>query len=146
MKTVFQEYSKRHFDQYNANREDHLLNCNVSGHSWFLVNLLLRFGKRCKRHSGMPNQFFEVHLSRNEEMARDSKYVDKFLVELVCKEHTERPSYYQESACEVAMQTLQPEIAAIIGYKAAGRLLPASVPSNRNEGTKAPCGCRSWQF
>ena len=94
----------------------------------------------------MASLFYEVHLSRNEEMARDITYVEKFLVELVCKEHTYRPSYYKESACEIAMQTLQPEIAAIIGYKAAGRLLPDTVPSNRSEGNKAPCGCRWWKF
>jgi hypothetical protein len=95
----------------------------------------------------MPNQFFEVHLSCNEEMARNSNYVEKFLVELVCEEHTKRPSdYLKDSAIEIARQTLQPEIAKITGYKEAFKLAPDNVPSNRNEGTKAPCGCRSWQF
>lgn len=83
----------------------------------------------------MASLFYEVRLSPNEEMARDPAYVEKFLVELVCGNHTDRPSYYiKDSAIEIAMQKHKAETAEIIGYKAilgykeAFPLPPDSVP------------------
>jgi hypothetical protein len=38
----------------------------------------------------MAYLFYEVHLSRNEEMARDHRYLDTFLVQLVCDKHSDQ--------------------------------------------------------
>ena len=94
----------------------------------------------------MAYLFYEVHFSRNEEMARDRRYVDTFLVQLVCDKHSDQRYDCGNSACEIEMRTRNAETVAIIGYKAAVRVVPDNIPSNRSRGFKAPCGCLAWQF
>jgi hypothetical protein len=92
----------------------------------------------------MAGLFYSVDLSANSEMARDSRYVEKFLVELVCEKHSDQRYDCRNSACEIAMKTRNAETVTIIAYQVAVRVIP--VPTNHGEGFKAPCGCRAWHF
>jgi hypothetical protein len=101
----------------------------------------------------MPDLFYTVDVSRNEQLARNPNYVDKFLVEL-CEEHggvNTRDSDREGSATAIAIKALEdrytPEtVSEIVGYTFASRYT-GSIPTNLGQARfTAPCGCRAWKI
>ena len=99
----------------------------------------------------MAAYFYAVELSRDEEVARTPSYVDKFLVELVCRHHhnedrcdSDRGEAASEIAVSAAKERYGLEGTENIGYKKATRYT-GSIPANLGEPrVQAPCGCRVW--
>ncbi len=101
----------------------------------------------------MADWFYCVDLSRDEDSARERRYVEKFLVELVCDDHSNdrhNESYRETSASDIAMNAFEnrygSQAAEDIGYKRANRYRGA-VPTNLGEASfTASCGCLAWHF
>jgi len=101
----------------------------------------------------MADWFYCVDLSRDEDSARERRYVEKFLVELVCEDHSNErhnESYRETSASEIAMNAFENRYGSQaeedIGYKRANRYRGV-VPTNLGEASfTASCGCLAWHF
>jgi hypothetical protein len=101
----------------------------------------------------MAGLFYAVDLSRDEQLARSPRHVEKFLVEL-CEEHggvNTRDVDRQGSATAVAFEALEnrytPEaVSGTVGYVLANRYTD-TIPSNLGQPhfTDA-CGCRAWKI
>ena len=101
----------------------------------------------------MAGLFYVVDLSRDEQLARSPRHVERFLVEL-CEEHggvNTRDIDRQGSATAVAIKALEnrytPEaVSGMVGYKFASRYTGA-IPSNLGQARFiAACGCRAWNI
>jgi hypothetical protein len=111
----------------------------------FLADLLLLFGKRCRRDFRMAGLFYTVDFCANEEMARaDPSLVERYLVELVCEEHSNTDG--PQVACKIVLQSFNAKMVAITKYRVAERVSPEIVPTNRSNPFLAPCGCRFWSL
>jgi hypothetical protein len=101
----------------------------------------------------MADWFYCVDLSRDEDSARERRYVEKFLIELICEDHSNGrhyESYRETSACDIAMNAFEnrygSQTAEDIGYKRANRYR-GIVPTNLGEASfTASCGCLAWHF
>ena len=101
----------------------------------------------------MADWFYCVDLSRDEDSARERRYVEKFLVELICEDHSNErhyESYRETSACDIAMEAFENRYGSQaeedIGYKRANRYR-GIVPANLGEASfTASCGCLAWHF
>ena len=96
----------------------------------------------------MAAYFYAVELSRDEEVARTPSYVDKFLVELVCRHHHNEDrcdSDRGEAASEIAVSAAKERYGLAgfenIGDKKATRYT-GSIPAEPR--LQASCGCRVW--
>jgi hypothetical protein len=97
--------------------------------------------------------FYTVDLSRDEDFAHDRRHVEKFLVELICKDHSNEhhdESCREASACEIAMNAFEnrygSQAVEDIGYKQANRY-HGIIPTNLGEASfTASCGCLVWHF
>jgi hypothetical protein len=105
------------------------------------------------KDSEMADWFYCVDLSRDEDSARDRRNVEKFLVELICADHSNErhhESYRETSACDIAMSAFENRYGSQaeedIGYKRANRYR-GIVPTNLGEASfTASCGCLAWHF
>jgi hypothetical protein len=101
----------------------------------------------------MAGLFYSVDLTRDEQMARNPRLVEKFLVEL-CQQHC--PDDWQEVdreslAMATALKALQHRYSAevvggTIGHKEATRY-KGMLPTNLGPASyDLRCGCRAWKI
>jgi hypothetical protein len=103
----------------------------------------------------MADRFYAVALSQNEEIAlRDPRCIQRFLIELICKEHF-NPDFYayhlKSLACDVAvsaeLKLYGNQISARdIGFQDAEIISRDSVSTNLGDGETVSCGCRFWRL
>jgi hypothetical protein len=91
----------------------------------------------------MAGLFYTVDLCADAEMARTNpSLVERYLVELVCDEHSNTDG--EQAACKIALQNFNAQTVANTRYQVAERVSPEIVPTNRSNQSLAPCGCRFW--
>jgi len=100
----------------------------------------------------MAGLFYVVDLSRDEQLARSPRHVERFLVEL-CEEHggvNTRDIDRQGSATAVAIIALEnrytPErVSGMVGYTVASRYTD-TIPNLGEPRFTEDCGCRAWNI